>query len=146
MKKRIVTMVLALLLALAACVPAFANSQIPVNDVNVNGQQQINYVYLSSIGSGLSIKNGYATCSGYLNLLENYNSSITIRLQRSTISSGWADVKSWSSSFSGVGSHSLEKGYYVSSGYTYRVMTIAQVKSGSTVLETATCYSPKKEY
>ncbi|HWP97362.1 MAG TPA: hypothetical protein VN426_10995 [Syntrophomonadaceae bacterium] len=146
MKKAIVYMTLTLLLTLALNIPVSAASQESGSEPNVNEQQQLRYTYISAMGSGLSIEGGYATCLGYVTLLENYDSSITITLQRSTNGSSWSNVKAWSGSFSGSGAHSIEKGYYVYSGYIYRVMTSVKIKSGSTVIETATCYSPQKSY
>ncbi len=105
------------------------------------------YSYISTIGSGLSINSGgYSTCSGFINIYVNYSSTITITLQRSSNGSSWTNIKSWSQSFSTTGLNSIEKGYYVESGYFYRVLTTAQVKNGNTVLETATCYSAVKSY
>jgi len=144
MRKKIVPLVLAFLLIFAGSAPVYADSSSSGN--GINGGQQVNYVYLSAIGSGLSINtSGYATCSGYLILLEDYNSSLTLTLQRSN-GSGWSDVTSWSQSFTSMGSHSMQKGYYVSSGYSYRVLTTAKVINGSTVIETASVSSPIQQY
>lgn len=144
MRKKIVPLVLAFLLIFAGNAPVYADSSSSGN--GINGGQQVNYVYLSAIGSGLSINtSGYATCSGYLILLEDYNSSLTLTLQRSN-GSGWSDVTSWSQSFTSMGSHSMQKGYYVSSGYSYRVLTTAKVINGSTVIETASVSSPIQQY
>lgn len=104
-----------------------------------------NYTYISAIGSSLSIDNGYATCSGYIKLFQAYDSVVTITLQRSD-GSGWTNIKTWSQSFSSIGLNSIEKEYYVSAGYTYRVLTIGEVMDNSTVLETATSYSPERSY
>jgi len=144
MRKKIVPLVLAFLLCFAGSAPVYADSDSSGNVINRG--QQINYVYLSAIGSGLSINpSGYATCSGYLILLKDYNSSLTLTLQRSN-GSGWSDFKSWSQSFTGKGSHSMQKGYYVYSGYNYRVLTTAKVINGSTVIETASVASPIEQY
>jgi len=144
MRKKIIPLVLALLLIFTVNVPVYADSGSSAN--SINGGQQVDYVYLSAIGSGLSINtSGYATCSGYLILLEDYNFSLTLTLQRSN-GSGWSDVKSWSQSFTGMGSHSMQKGYYVYSGYSYRVLTTAKVINGSTVIETASVSSPIEQY
>ena len=144
MRKKIVPLVLAFLLIFAGSASVYADSGSSGN--GINGGQQVNYVYLSAIGSGLSINtSGYATCSGYLILLEDYNSSLTLTLQRSN-GSGWSDVTSWSQSFTSMGSHSMQKGYYVSSGYSYRVLTTAKVINGSTVIETASVSSPIQQY
>jgi hypothetical protein len=146
MKKRSIFIALILLLMLTVSVPVCADSQVFAETVQLNGQLSPNYTYLSAVGSTLSIENGYATCSGFMNLFRDYNSTITITLQSSANGSSWSNVTSWSQSFSGTGLLSIEKGYYVSSGYTYRVLNTAQVKNGTSILETATCYSPEEQY
>lgn len=104
------------------------------------------YAYLTIVGASLSVNNGYATCEGNLAIFKDYDTSITITLQRSSNGTNWTSVKSWTESFSGIGAHSIEKEYYLQSGYTYRVLNTSRVLNGSTSLETATCYSPLKTY
>lgn len=105
-----------------------------------------NYTYFSGVGASISIEKGYANCTGNHMLFTSYGSSISITLQRSKDGISWTNVKSWSQDFSGIGSHSIEDGYYVNSGYKYRVMNVSKVKNGSTVLETATAYSSVISY
>lgn len=114
--------------------------------VETNGVIVPYYTYVSSVGAGLSIeRDGYATCSGSIVVYGNRNGELTITLQRSTNGKTWTNVKSWTDSFYGD-YHIMEEGYYVTSGYTYRVMTTGKVKSGSTTLETVTAYSPTDSY
>lgn len=105
------------------------------------------YSYITSVGASISIgKNGYATCTGSVTIFSGHDTSITITLQRSKDGKSWTNIKSWSKDFSGIGAHSLEDGYYVNSGYQYRVLNTTKVKNGSTVLETATVYSAVVSY
>lgn len=132
-----------LLVMLTTGTPVYAETNASISART--GQITPYYAYLSRIGAGLSIEgNGYAICSGDIVLFKNYDSEITLTLQRSKNGVSWSNVTSWSKSFSGIGSHSLEKGYYVSPGYTYRILNTSKIKSGSTILETATCYSSIK--
>lgn len=104
------------------------------------------YTYVSSVGAGLGIQSdGYAYPSGHISLYSVRNIELTITLQRSTNGKTWTNVKSWTDSVYD-NYHSMEEGYYVNSGYTYRTMTTGKVKSGSTTLETVTAYSPLKSY
>ena len=138
-----VTVLLALFIVLAAVVPVHAET----GSYSLYGQVTPYYKYISGVRAGLSIGgDGYATCSGEIELYVNYDSEITITLQRSRDGNSWSNVRSWSGSFSGIGSHQLQKGYYADSGYVYRVKNTARVKDGSDVLETATVYSPEREY
>lgn len=141
--QKMVAALLTPLIVLAAVVPLHANADSYVKC----GEITPYYEYFSGVRAGLSIEaNGYAICSGEIDIYVNYDSEITITLQRSNDGRSWSDVRSWSQAFSGTGSYKLEKGYYVNSGYTYRVLNTARVKRGSTVLETATVYSPEREY
>ncbi|GIQ63401.1 hypothetical protein PACILC2_19690 [Paenibacillus cisolokensis] len=104
------------------------------------------YEYVSLVGASISIGTlGKAVASGFVFYTGNYNSTLTIELQRLNGSS-WTTVKSWSESFTGKGQHSIEEEYYVTSGHTYRVLTIVAIKSGSTVLETASSTSAQVSY
>lgn len=104
------------------------------------------YKYISVVGASINISNtGKAASSGYVYYVGNYDSTLTIELQRLNGTS-WSTVKSWSKSFSGEDLHSMEEVYYVTSGYTYRVKATATVKNGTTVLETATSTSSEVAY
>ncbi|RRJ66051.1 hypothetical protein EHV15_26395 [Paenibacillus oralis] len=104
------------------------------------------YQYISVLSSSLSIgKTGKAVSSGYVYYPDAYDSTLSIELQRKN-GSNWSVVKSWSESFTGKGSHSLEEEYYVTSGNTYRVVSTAKIKDGSKVLETATRTSSEVTY
>ena len=63
------------------------------------------YDYVSLVGASISMESlGKAVASGFVYYSGNYNSTLTIELQRSN-GSGWTAVKSWSKSFSGRGQH-----------------------------------------
>ena len=122
-RKMVVSVIAALLVFLST-----NTSVLAVEDSR--GTMLPNYSYISAIGSDLSIgSNGYATCSGHIDIYVDYDSTITLTLQRSNNGRSWSDIKSWSKSFTTTGTNYLEKGYYVESGYYYRVLTAAEVKA-----------------
>lgn len=104
------------------------------------------YDYISVVGAILNIgNNGKSISGGFVYYTGNYNSTLKIELQRRD-GNRWKTVKSWEESFTGKGHHSLEKEYYVTSGYTYRVLATATIKQGTKVLETATRTSTEVKY
>lgn len=104
------------------------------------------YDYVSIVGASISIGTlGKAVASGFVFYTGNYDSTLTIAIQRLNGNS-WSTVKSWSETFTGRGQHSMEEEYYVTSGHTYRVLTTVAIKSGSTVLETASTTSSQVSY
>lgn len=107
------------------------------------------YNYITRISSSLSISNsGYANCTGGYTIYDEYSGNITITLQKFS-NSRWSDVKEWSEDFSATdtGAHMLNKGYYVGSGYRYRVVAVVKITdTDGTVLENESCDSPVSEY
>lgn len=104
------------------------------------------YDYITLVGASIDIGNlGRTASSGFVYYSGDYDSTLSIELQRSNGES-WAVVKSWSKSFTGSGTHSLEEDYYVTSGHTYRVVNTVTINNGSTVLETATSTSSEVTY
>lgn len=103
--------------------------------------------HLSRISASLTFSSlGRANCGGSFTTYDEYDSSMTMVLQRLE-GTRWVDVKDWSESFSGSGVKVLDKGYYVSSGYSYRVsVTVNILDSNGNSIETVTCDSPIKEY
>ena len=72
----------------------------------------------------------------------SYNITLDMQLQRSSNGRTWSTVRNWSSS--GTGSALLDKIYYVSPGYDYRLHVTATVSNASgCILETATKDSSK---
>lgn len=104
------------------------------------------FTYISSLGASISFEAaGKAIPSGVVFYLGNYNSTLTIELQRSN-GNGWSTVKSWNKSFTGRGTHVVEEAHYVTSGYSYRTVLTVVIKNGNTVLETATATSSQVSY
>lgn len=108
------------------------------------------YEHLSLIAASLTISNlGRAACGGtcYIyDMYEDCDSRMTMLLQRYE-STGWEDVKDWSQDFTGSGNKMMDKGYYVSSGYRYRMtVTVEILDSDGNVIESVSCDSPIKEY
>lgn len=143
MKKKMAVLLLASLLVFTA---------VPITQargVDASFQEDVVvpfYQYISVLSSSLSIgKTGGAISSGNVYYSGAYDSTLSIELQRKN-GSEWSVVKSWSESFTGRGSHSLEEKYYVTSGNTYRVVATALIKDGNKVLETATATSSEVTY
>ena len=88
---------------------------------------------------------GCAQCVGQVELRDSsYEIDLAVELQRNNGWS-WSTIKSWSAS--GTGVVSLDKEWYVSSGYTYRVYASAEVTApDGTVVETVPKYSLTSEY
>lgn len=105
------------------------------------------FEYLSRISSGLTISSaGRAACGGSFTTYDQYDSRMTMTLQQFS-DSGWVDIKEWSQDFTGSGVKMMDKGYYVKSGYRYRMTVMVEIlDSDGSVLETEFCDSPIKEY
>lgn len=103
--------------------------------------------YLSQITCGLTISGwGRANCEGSFTTHDQYDSRMTLLLQQFKNGS-WEDVKSWSEDYTGSGVNAFSKGYYVDSGYRYRVTNTVEILNGNgDVIETEVCNSPIKEY
>lgn len=107
------------------------------------------FKYITRISSSLSISNsGYANCTGGFTLYDEYPGNITITLQQ--FSDGrWTDIKEWSEDYTATdtGAHLFNKGYYVDSGYRYRLVTVVTITDADgTVIENEFCDSPVSEY
>lgn len=140
--KRLGVVFLICLLLMTGGIVSFAGDE----SIEVNGIIVPYYTYVSSVGAGLDIESdGYAYCESVINIYSMRDIELTITLQRSTNGKTWTNVKSWTD-YVYDNYHFMQKGYYVNSGYTYRVMATGKVKSGSTTLETVTAYSPTYSY
>lgn len=105
------------------------------------------YINISQLASAIQINSsGKATCSGSYVLYNNHNATIQIELQRSQDKKSWVSETSWSRDFTASALGSIEKNYYISSRYYYRVVTTLKVKSGNTIIETATGTSQTQYY
>lgn len=109
--------------------------------------QEPRFEHLSRISSGLTISSlGRAACGGSFTTYDEYDSRMTMTLQQ-FVDSEWVDIKEWSQDFTGSGVKMMDKGYYVKSGYRYRMtVTVEILDSDGSVLETEYCDSPIKEY
>lgn len=134
MKVKIVKRVLSMLMTVALLtsgINAFA------------GEVSPRYTGTSTIVTDLSISStGKATCAGTVVLYSGYTATLTMKLQQYN-GSYWTTIQTWSTS----DSKSLSKSYYVSSGYSYRVVTSAKVyNSSGTYVETPSVTSATKSY
>lgn len=110
-------------------------------------QPQPRYINISQISSSLSISSsGRASCGGSFVLYYNYNTNLSIDLQRSKDKNSWTSISSWDKECSSTNIGAIGKDYYVASGYYYRVVTTINVKRGSTSVETANCTSQINYY
>lgn len=108
------------------------------------------FEHIMRISASLSISSlGRAECGGtYIiyDIYDGYDSRMTMTLQRYE-DFDWVDVKEWSQDFTGAGGKMMNKGYYVTSGYRYRMTVTAEIlDSDGSVLESVFVDSPIKEY
>ena len=99
----------------------------------------LRFSQLCHFGTDFSISsNGSALCYSSAEVdTASYNITLDMQLQRSSNGRTWSTVRNWSSS--GTGSALLDKIYYVSPGYDYRLHVTATVSNASgRILETAT--------
>lgn len=96
--------------------------------------------------AGLSMTSGgRADCTGRVEFENGYSGNLTVKLQRSTNQVIWTDVKTWTAS--GSDTVGLDKSYYVSSGYYYRVeVTVDAYNAAGVFIETVSAYSSKIKY
>lgn len=117
-----------------------------IQDLDMNGKIQLQYVNTSNAESYVSISNGVATCTTTNRMSKNYPSSINMVLQRSKDKNTYSNVACWNKVYNGVGMKSLIGKENVSTGYYYRLKTVVKIYSGSTSIETITVYSSVKYY
>ena len=90
---------------------------------------------------------GYAQCSSEIRTFDSsYEIDLTMSLQRSSNDGRtWSNVKTWDTS--DYGSAALEEGWFVLSGYSYRVKATAEIydESGD-LIEEESVTSPVEEY
>lgn len=105
------------------------------------------YEEIFRFDSSLTISSsGYAECASEVSSIDLDNEiELTMTLQRSSNGRTWSNVKTWDTS--DYGSASLDKGWYVSSGYSYRVKATAKVyDANGNFIESDTAISPVDEY
>lgn len=106
--------------------------------VSDDGQIQPYFIRISSLSTSFSVSSsGYADCYGRVELYKTSDTSeLTMELQRSTNKSDWETIKDWTAS--GKCTVELDKGWYVVSGYYYRIHITAKVYTSSgSLAETA---------
>lgn len=119
---RYVTLLIISLCIFSAAVP----KAIAADDTAQPRYELIRYFYAELVISD----SGYAKSSCGVRLRDPSGTvSLTMELQQSGNGTTWSTIKSWDAS--GVGSATLEKGWYVLSGYSYRVKATADVYSAS---------------
>lgn len=117
-----------------------------VTNAAVEFQIDPRFDHMSRISSSLDIDSlGRASCVGSFTTYDEYDSTITITLQQFK-NNRWTDIKEWSGDFTGTGVKYLSKGYYVESGYRYRLVTVVQIWDGATEIEKESCDSPVYDY
>lgn len=139
MKRRHISLIaLVLLMTSMLVMPASATDEAPTvtpRYVNIS-------VFTASVGV-----NGSGKASCYSNVI-TANSTYTIYLNNvlQRYKDGyWTNVKSWSTS--GTGDVTLDKSWYVTSGYYYRTAATATVyTSGGSFVEAVTIYSQSDYY
>lgn len=109
---------------------------------------QPRYEEILDFYSSLSISSsGYAECLSDITTLDSDSEiDLTMSLQRSSNNGRtWSTVKTWDTSDNGFAT--LEKGWFVTSGYSYRVKATAEIydESGD-LIEEESVESPVEEY
>ena len=97
------------------------------------------FVRIAHLSSSCSISSsGYADCYGQVDLNRTSDTAeLIMELQRSSNGYDWDTIKSWTAS--GKCAVELSKGWYVASGYSYRVhITVRVYTSSGSLVETAT--------
>lgn len=127
MRKKLITMIAAILITNLLVVPAMADTGALVGDKIIISPM---YTYISNAEALLSINSsGKATAEVYVTGNSEVTSiKATINLQQYKNGS-WATIKTWSESSSSKILNFIDT-YYVSSGYTYRVQSTVTAYSG----------------
>lgn len=149
LKKRLVAITLTLIavLNLSPAVAAVTAVCLSPTETVISLSLDPRFSYMSRIASSLSVNSlGRASCTGTFTTYDEYDSTITMTLQQFK-DGKWSSIKEWSEDYSGSGIKALDKGYYVASGYRYRVVTVVQIwGTDGKELEKASCDSPIYEY
>lgn len=125
MKKRHTLRLLACLLALCICAaPLSALAALP-DETPISPF----YIGVATVTRSINVSSsGCATCYGRIVVRSGYTIDMELELQVSSDDETWSTIKSWTSS--GSGTMTLDKIYFVSSGYYYRVLCTAEVFDG----------------
>lgn len=143
MKRRILAFLsLVALLTSALILPAGA-TEIPTPDADV---PSLCYVDIAVLTASIGIDSkGKASCYAFVETAtSSYTVYLSVSLQR-YINGGWSTVKNWSTS--GSGEATLDKSWYIVSGYYYRTAATATVyTAGGSFVESETVCSLNKYY
>lgn len=96
------------------------------------------YIKITRLSTDFSVtSSGYADCYSKVTLDNTSDTAeLTMELQRSSNQSNWETIKDWT--ISGKRTVELDKGWYVASGYYYRIHITANVYTSSgSLVETA---------
>lgn len=95
-------------------------NKVEANEVN-NSEIMPMYIAISYTYSGISLGSGWkVTCNGITEVWDGYRAAVDVELQMK-IGSVWTTIKTWSASDWDYAS--VERDWYVESGYEYRVKT-----------------------
>ena len=124
MKKHALTLFLCLLVLVSPLIPTASAA---MYDEGI----QLHYSRILGIDVGLDISSsGRADCYGQVALDSiSDTADLTMELQRSNGGNSWRTIKTWSTS--GSDTVTLDKDWYVTSGYTYRVHVTVNVYTSS---------------
>lgn len=104
--------------------------------------------YTGLFGAAVSLdiaSGGKSTPAVAVTLRNGYTADVTLTLQRSSNGYSWSSVKEWSDSGSTL--VSIEKTYYVTSGYDYRSKcTVIVYDSNGSIVDNVTKYSSTVSY
>ena len=138
MKKSRLSLALSLILILSSLAPtAYASEELTI---------QSRYSRITSFTVAFSISSsGLSSDYSSIKLTNSTDTvNLIIELQQKS-GSTWSTIKTWETS--GSGTVSLDKSWYVSSGYSYRIYVTAKVyNSSDTLSETATLISSTASY
>lgn len=106
------------------------------------------YTHIDLLSAGLSINSsGKASCGGIVHATYP-DTDITLKVELQQYKNNtWSTIKSWSDSGSGKNTLDVNGEYYVTSGYTYRVVSTAKVyNSNGILLEEQSKTTSEKKY
>lgn len=139
LKKR-VRSVIAVVMALCLLVTGVSASA--VNEATEEGASvQPRWAAVVTMYAGLDFNwLGGAKCTGGVDLENGFTGNLTVTLQRSADEFRWEDIKEWTAT--GSGTISIDKTYYVVSGYYYEVkVSVDTYNAAGTYIETVTLFS-----
>lgn len=108
------------------------------------------FKYFDLLSSTISVKSlGRAVCTSTALIDSSYQNQLVMTLQKSNNGKDWTNIKSWNGvnpELTGDVSICLENSYYLTKGYTYRLITTINVYNGNRLLESSGMYSNEVYY